>query len=348
MARGSGWLKRAVTGACVALLVVILGGCSFFGGGPQSVNHPAGSNMQTIWDLFVPIFWMSVVVFVIVQGVLIYSVIRFRRKPGSPEPHPTHGNTKLEITWTIVPALILAVITVPTLATISSFAKTPGAGSVTVQVVGHQWWWEFDYPGEGVVSADEMHVPIGTKINVQLRSDDVIHSFWVPKLAGKQDVVPNQDNHLWFVGNEIGTFRGQCAEFCGTQHANMAFTVVVESQADYDAWLAHEKLPAANIPSSDQLVEQGKQVFFTAGCVGCHTITGAELNGVQALGTVGPNLTHVGSRTGLAGEVLTQTQANIAKWVHNPQKVKPGTLMPNLGLTDDQANAVAAYLESLK
>ncbi|HVB65027.1 MAG TPA: cytochrome c oxidase subunit II [Nitrolancea sp.] len=347
MARGSGWLKRAITGACVALLVVILGGCSMFSG-PQAVNHPAGSNMQTIWNLFVPIFWMSVVVFIIVQGVLIYSVIRFRRKPGSPEPHPTHGNTKLEITWTILPALILAVITVPTLATISSFAKKPGAGSMTVQVVGHQWWWEFDYPGQGVVVADEMHIPIGVPIEVELRSNDVIHSFWVPKLAGKQDVVPNQHNHLSFTANEIGTFRGQCAEFCGAQHANMAFTVVVQSQADYDAWLAKQKLPATNIPSSDQLVAQGKQVFFTAGCVGCHTINGAELNGVQALGIVGPNLTHVGSRTGLAGEVLTQTQANIATWVHNPQKVKPGTLMPNLGLTVDQANAVAAYLESLK
>jgi cytochrome c oxidase subunit 2 len=347
MARGSAWLKRAVTGACVALLVIILSGCSIFGGGPQSVNHPAGDNMRDIWNLFVPIFWMSVVVFVIVQGVLLYSVIKFRRKPGSPEPHPTHGNTKLEITWTIIPALILAVITVPTIAKISEFAKRPN-NAITVQVVGHQWWWEFDYPGENVVVADEMHIPIGVPIEVELRSDDVIHSFWIPKLAGKQDVVPNQHNHFSFTAEEIGTFRGQCAEFCGDQHANMAFTVVVQSQQDYDAWLAHNKMPAVDIPSSDQLAKQGQQVFFTAGCVGCHTIEGMEVNGVKALGDVGPNLTHVGSRTAIAGEVLPLTQENLAKWVHNPQAVKPGTLMPNLGLTQEQANQVAAFLEALK
>ncbi len=352
MARGSGRVKRAIAVAFFALLVVILGGCTAFGGGPQSVNQPAGDNMQTIWNLFVPIFWASVVVFVIVQGVLIYAVVRFRRRPNQPAPHPTHGNTKLEIAWTIMPALVLAVIAVPTLTTIANFAKKPGPGSVTVHVVGHQWWWEFDYPNNGnVVVADEMHIPIGTKIEVDLSSADVIHSFWIPKLAGKQDVVPNQHNHLSFTANELGTFRGQCAEFCGTQHAHMAFDVVVQSKPDFDAWIKQMQQPAADV-TNDQLAQQGKQVFFTAGCTGCHTINGAsaQVNGqtTQALGTFGPNLTHVGSRGIIAGDVLTQTEANIAKWVHDPQAVKPGTKMPTLGLTQDQANAVAHYLETLK
>jgi cytochrome c oxidase subunit 2 len=347
MARGSGRFKRALTIAVVPLLLVILGACRIYGGGPQSVNQPAGDNMQDIWNLFVPIFWASVVVFVIVQGVLIYAVIHFRRRPNQPAPHPTHGNTKLEIAWTIMPALVLAVIAVPTLTTIANFAKRPGPGTLTVQVVGHQWWWEFDYPGQKVVVADQMHIPIGKTVEVELASDDVIHSFWIPKLAGKQDVVPNQHNHLSFKATELGTFSGQCAEFCGEQHAHMAFDVVVQSQADFDAWVANNQKPAVNV-ENDQLVQEGKQVFFTAGCVGCHTINGAELNGVKAAGMVGPNLTHVGSRGIIAGGVLTQTEANIAKWVHNPQAVKPGTKMPNLGLTQAQANAVAHYLESLK
>ncbi len=348
MAKGSGRLKRALTTAMAGLILFILGGCSVVGGGPQSVNEPAGSNMQTIWNLFIPIFWISVVIFVIVQGVLIYAVIRFRRRPGQSAPNPTHGNTTLEIAWTIAPAIILAIISVPTLTTIAEFAKKPGPGSLTVQVVGHQWWWEFDYPGQQIVVADQMHVPVGTKIEVELASADVIHSFWIPKLAGKQDVVPNQHNHLSFTANEIGTFSGQCAEFCGIQHAHMAFDVVVQTKADYDAWVAKMQQPAASVAASDQLAQQGQQVFFTAGCIGCHTIDGAEVNGVKALGTVGPNLTHVGSRGIIAGGVLTQTEANIAKWVRNPDAVKPGTLMPNLGLTQDQANAVAHYLETLK
>jgi cytochrome c oxidase subunit 2 len=303
--------------------------------------------MQKIWNLFVPIFWASVVVFVIVQGVLIYAVIRFRRRPNQPAPHPTHGNTKLEIAWTIMPAIILAVIAVPTLTTIADFAKKPGPGSMTVHVIGHQWWWEFDYPAQNFVVADEMHIPINTTIEVDLSSADVIHSFWMPKLAGKQDVVPNQNNHLSFKATELGTFSGQCAEFCGAQHAHMAFDVVVQSKSDFDAWVAQMKQPAANAPKDD-LAQKGKQVFFTAGCVGCHTIDGAELNGVQAMGKIGPNLTNVGSRGLIAGGVLTQTEANIAKWVHDPPAIKPGTKMPKLGLTEQQAAAVAHYLETLK
>ncbi len=347
MARGSGRFKRALMVVVAGLLVFVLGGCSLFGGTPQSVNNPAGDNMQRIWDLFVPIFWASVVVFVIVQGVLIYAVVRFRRRPNQPAPVPTHGNTKLEIAWTIMPAIILAVIAVPTLTTIADFAKKPGPGALTVQVVGHQWWWEFDYPGQKVVVADEMHIPIGTKIEVDLASADVIHSFWIPKLAGKQDVVPNQHNHLSFTATETGTFSGQCAEFCGVQHANMRFDVVVESQADFDAWVAQMQKPAADV-GNDQLAQQGQQVFFSAGCVGCHTINGPQVNGQTANGTIGPNLTHVGSRGIIAGGVLTQTEANISKWVHDPPSIKSGTKMPKLGLTQAQADAVAHYLETLK
>ena len=251
MARGSGRFKRALKFSVVSMLVLSLSGCTVFGGGPQSVNNPAGDNMQRIWDLFVPIFWASVVVFVLVQGLLIYAVIRFRRRENQPAPHPTHGNTKLEIAWTIAPAIVLAIIAVPTLTTIADFAKKPGPQALTVNVVGHQWWWEFDYPGQNLVVADVMHVPIGTTVEVNLASADVIHSFWIPRLAGKQDVVPNQHNHLSFKATEVGTFTGQCAEFCGIQHANMRFEVVVDSQSDFDAWVQQMQQTASNSDSTN-------------------------------------------------------------------------------------------------
>lgn len=358
MARGSGRFKRALMVVFVGSLVFVLGGCSLFSG-PQAVNTPAGSNMQTIWNLFVPIFWVSVVVFVIVQGILLYAVIRFRRRPNQSPPVPVHGNTKLEIAWTIVPALILAAIAVPTLKDIASFAQKP-SNALTVHVIGHQWWWEFDYPGQKIVVADQMHVPVGTKVEVDLSSADVIHSFWIPKLAGKQDVVPNLHNHLSFTANQTGTFSGQCAEFCGEQHANMRFDVVVQSQADFDAWVKQMQQPAANV-TSDKLAQEGQQLFFSGPCIGCHTIDGAtvQVNGqpVVAQGTVGPNLTHVGSRGIIAGGVLTQTEQNIAKWVYDTQAVKPGNKMPNFSapgkfsgqaMTRQQAAAIAHYLETLK
>jgi cytochrome c oxidase subunit 2 len=343
MAAGRRWIKRARIAALFSLLVLVLGGCSVYGGSPQSVNNPRGDNMQTIWNLFVPIFWMSVVIFVIVQGLLIYAVIRFRRRPGAEAPHAFHGNTKLEIAWTIAPALVLAVIAVPTLTTIADFAKDPGPEALTVRVIGHQWWWEFQYPGQnGAVVADELHIPVNRPIRFELRSADVIHSFWVPQLAGKQDVVPGQNNQISFTAKETGTYRGQCAEFCGAQHANMAFIVVVEEPAAFNDWLQHQTQPAAAAPS-DPLVQQGQQLFTSTGCVGCHTI-----RGTQAAGVVGPDLTHFGQRQVIAGDVLKNTSEELHRWIKNPQAIKPGTIMPNLGLTDEQVNAVVAYLESLK
>lgn len=333
--------KRAAQAALFGLLVLVLGGCTVIGGGPQSVNEPEGDNMQRIWDLFVPIFWMSVVVFVIVQGLLIYAVIRFRRRPGQETPHAFHGNTKLEIAWTILPAFVLAVIAVPTLTTIADFAKDPGPEALTVRVVGHQWWWEFQYPEYGVVTAGEAHIPTDRPIRWELNSADVIHSFWVPKLAGKQDVVPGHDRMMSFNATAPGTYRGQCAEFCGVQHANMSFTVVAESQAEFDSWIAEQGRTAAQ-PSA-QLVQQGHDVFFSAGCVGCHTIRGTEAQGI-----VGPDLTHFADRSIIAGYVLENTDENLARWLENPQAVKPGNLMPDLGLNTDQINALVAYLQSLE
>ena len=335
-------LRRLLLPALAVVSVFALAGCGVIANGPQNVSDPTGDNMRKIWNLFIPIFWASVVIFVIVQAISIYAVIRFRRRPDSPLPHAVHGNTRLEIAWTILPALILVVVAVPTLTTIADLHGDPGDEAVTIRVIGHQWWWEFQYPDEGIVTAGTMHVPVDRPVRLELQSADVIHSFWPPKLAGKQDVVPGHNNLLIFTPEEIGEFRGQCAEFCGTQHANMAFSVAVDSADDYAAWLEAQKQPAAE-PQPGTLEAQGKDTFMTSACVGCHTI-----NGTQAQGITGPNLTHVGSRGALAGHTLPNTPEDMARWIADPQAVKPGTLMPDVGLSDDQVNAVVAYLESLK
>ena len=367
MSRGKGLLRRALWASLALGLAVLLGACTgLYGGTPQAANSPAGSNAKSIWDLFVPIFWLSVVVFLIVFGVLITAVIRFRRKPGDPLPHPTHGNTKLEIVWTIIPALILAAIAVPTISTIANLAQTP-KNPVIIKVVGQQWWWSFQYPDNGVTTADEMHIPVNRGIHLELVSRDVIHSFWVPKLAGKEDVVPGRTNVINFTAEKVGTYSGQCAEFCGEQHANMRFTVVVQTQADYNSWLAAQKAPPAT-PPAGSLAAKGRDLLLGLNgqqilpCVGCHTINGTKAEGSgppdvvppsrddPSYRTVGPNLTHFGSRTGIAGDILSNTPANLFKWIHDTQAVKPGNDMPNFGgvLTSNQINAVVAYLESLK
>ena len=324
-----------------ALILSTLSACSVYGG-PQSVTPPHGNNMKDIWSLFVPIFWLSVIVFAIVQGLLIVAVVRFRRRPGGPPARQIHGNTKLELTWTIIPAVILAFIAVPTLTTIAKFAETP-QNAITVRVVGHQWWWEFQYPDLGFTTADEAHIPVGVPINWELESADVIHSFWVPNLAGKTDVVPGNHNRMTFTADAAGTYLGQCAEFCGIQHANMRFQVVAESMTDFNAWADNQKKPAVKPAQENASAQQGEQVFQTAGCAGCHTI-----NGVAIGGNIGPNLTHFGQRDCIAGCVLPNTKSNLATWLRNPQAVKEGTIMPNLHLSDTQVNDLVAYLEGLQ
>lgn len=376
------YLRRVLTAAMTVGLVLLLGGCSVIGGTPQSANNPVADNARKIWNLFVPIFWLSVIVFVIVQGILIVAVIKFRRKPGQPLPRPIHGNTKLEIAWTLVPALILAAIAVPTISGIVDLAKAPGPGAVTIRVIGQQWWWAFQYPDQHFVTADELHVPVNTPVHLELESRDIIHSFWAPRLFGKQDVVPGRTNAITFTPNKVGVYDGQCAEFCGQQHANMRFRLIVDSKANYDAWIAKQQSPPAT-PTAGTDAAKGRDLVLglhgqtALPCFGCHTINGEKtgagapmdgsgppdamkpprdigasvsngaLTGPNA--TAGPNLTHFGSRLGIAGDVLTNNQANLEKWIHDTQLIKPGNDMPAFTtLTPDQLREVAAYLESLK
>lgn len=338
--------KRPLVVVLLSLLPAIASGCAVIGGSPQSVNRPAGDSMRKIWDLFVPIFWLSVLVFVLVTAILLFALWRFRRRPGEDRrPEQLHGNTRLEIAWTMVPAIILAIIAVPTLSLMFELDREPGPDALRVRVIGHQWWWEFQYPDYNVVTADELHVVVNRPVRLELNSADVIHSFWIPRLSGKRDVIPNWDNVLIFTPEEVGIFSGQCAEFCGIQHANMKFRVIVQTQEEFDAWIRQQQQPAAEAPS-DPLAARGRELFLTPAnaCIGCHTVAGT-----QAQGKVGPDLTHVGSRGIIAGGVLENTPENLARWLRNPQEVKPGNKMrlPRQ-LTDDEIEALVAYLRSLQ
>ena len=346
---------------------------------PQSTFDVAGPVAEKQRTLFYIIFWAAVFVFIVVEGALIYAVIRFRRKPGAEEmPAQTHGHAPLEIAWTIAPAIVLAVIAVPTIIYIFDIAKTPPANALVVNVTGHQWWWEFGYPGQNLITANELHVPADTPVKVNLRSDDVIHSFWIPKLAGKQDAIPTNVTPLQFTARtkDIDTdtwpaeFYGQCAEFCGVAHANMRFRVFVEeSQEAFDAWVENYKELAARPPPTEGEAGKGFTVFASRGCLLCHTNSGPAPAAVRQslkesfergeLRFPAPNLTNFGTRTTLAGGILPNDPkgANLFKWLRDPDGVKPGNRMAELAnvyvdeksrLTDQEISSLAAYLLSLK
>ncbi|GHO89578.1 cytochrome c oxidase subunit 2 [Dictyobacter formicarum] len=326
---------------------------------------------------------ISVIIFVLVEGILIFSIIRYRERPGAPNPFQNHGNLKLELVWTVIPTLVLFVILFFTIRGLLYVApeNEPAASAsqpkIEVTAIGHQWWWEFYYPNYHVTTADTLEVPVNTTVHVNLFSNNVIHSFWVPALTGKTDVVPGHNNTKWFVAEKAGTYTGICAEYCGTQHANMRFNVKVVNNNDFQSWVSTQQQAAA--APTDPLAQKGAALFKNQ-CSSCHGIVGVNLKqfyntaqectdlpGGKANGTpeclIGPNLTHFGSRNLLAGGVLDNNtangncdpnnpnlmqQCNLAKWLKDPQGVKPGNDM-NIGeLTNDQIQQLVAYLEGLK
>ena len=309
---------------------------------PPNILNPHGYVALAESNLFWFILVIATAIFVLVMSFFVYSIIRYRARPGAPEPVQRHGNSALEIAWTVIPTVVLLGVLGTTLYTLLSAIQQPtGVKTITVDAIGHQWWWEFHYDGQGVTTADELHVPVNTVIHVNLVSDNVIHSFWIPDLAGKTDVIPGHDNYMWFKSDTPGAYRGECAEFCGTQHANMDFEVVVDSQSTYDAWIANQKLPAAK-PTSALAVE-GAALFASKTCIGCHVITG-----VNSGHLIGPNLTHFASRQLIAGGVLDNNNPNLATYLRNPQAVKNGIDMPNLNLSQSEIDALVAYLDTLK
>jgi len=344
--------RRLLPGVGLVVLALMLSACGT--GGAQDSLSPASERARSIDGLFTFTLIVAAVVFVLVQGAIIYTAVKFRRKKGE-EPRPVkqiHGNTKLEIAWTIAPALILAGLAVPTVQTIFENAEEP-VNAIEITVTGHQWWWQYDYTGLGVVTANEMHIPVGRDIALTLRADDgdVIHSFWVPRLSGKRDLVPGHENTLTISAAETGLFLGQCAEFCGLSHANMRLRVYAHEPAEFDAWV-QSQLAEAAIPlaTDESLRAEGWQLFSSKGCTACHQINGTEAEGGGP--NPGPNLTHFALRDTFAGALYDSNTENLSAWLADPSEMKSmqpdlNRGMPNLGLSDDEITALVAFLQGL-
>jgi len=278
---------------------------------------------------------IALLIFLAVEGALVYAVWRYRSSRSSAgEPARFEGNRRLEIAWTAAPALVLAVVFALMLGTMAEIGGASVEPGLRVRAVGHQWWWEFGYGA--VITANELHIPVDTAVDLELTSADVIHSFWVPELGGKSDMLPGTTNRLRLFARRAGVYEGQCSEFCGVEHAWMRIRVVAESQADFDRWLAAQGQPAATRGD-------GERIFLMAICVSCHAV-----RGTAAAGTAGPDLTHVGARATLGAGVLPTDVARMRAWVADPQHYKPGALMPRVPLSDAELDTLAAYLVSLK
>ncbi len=326
----------------------------------QDTLQPAGPFAREEKNLFVPVFGVAVAVFLLVEGVILYFVFKYRHRAGQDRmPPQIHGNTRLEIGWTILPAVILAVVMVPTVATIWDLARKPPSDALNVTVIGQQWWWKFQYtdadmqtaaetPGP-ITTANELVIPTGRVVYLTVTSGvggigdaEVIHSLWVPELAGKQDAIPNHENHILLQADVPGIYEGQCAEFCGLSHAIMKWHVRAVTPEDFAAWSAGQKEDA--ITPTGGLAATGFDTFMSGTCVQCHGIQGTDAQGIA-----GPNLTHFASRECFAGCLLDNTDpADIARWLHDPTAVKEGSFMPNYHLPEDQIQALVAYLQSLK
>ncbi|HEY4216592.1 MAG TPA: cytochrome c oxidase subunit II [Gemmatimonadaceae bacterium] len=431
--------RRLAQAALTVALVALLAACGQ--NHPDSIFHRRTDFNRDVDYLFKVLIYAGTAVFIFVEGILVLTLIKFRKRPGQPEPEHVHGNTTLEIAWTVIPLLILILIGIPTVRTIFKTEAVARSDALQVEVVGHQWWWEFRYPQyttteasgkvDTVVTANELYLPIGKTVNFTLHSRDVIHSFWIPALGGKRDVVTNHTNYLWMTPDSVGSdeFNGACAEYCGTSHANMRFKAFTVTQADFDSWIAHQeqpavgsettgpalsadstakvttatpgvgappsagavnaqvaqagfiafprdKIPASGVPETplpagltfdDNLlasgnVENGKKLVTTGMCIACHTEHGVTM--MQAV--VGPNLTHVGSRTTIAGAMYPNDPRHLARWIKFANGMKPGVGMPTFGIgqydpvtlkgivtaaggfTDAQIADIVAYLTSLK
>jgi cytochrome c oxidase subunit II len=435
-------LARAALTVALAASSLVIAACTQY---PNSVFHPRTDTNRDVGFLFEILIWFGSIVFVVVEAILVYTLVRFRRRTGTTrQPEHVHGNTTLEITWTIIPALILVFIAIPTVRTIFRTQLKAASNALQVEVIGHQWWWEFRYPQfttrspsgklDTVVTANELYLPKGRTVNFTLTSKDVIHSFWVPSLSGKRDLIANHTNYLWFTPDSatVTAYNGFCVEYCGASHANMRFRTFVVAADEFSSWIAHQQTPAAfampapapvaanappnaaapagppagaagagvpnapaaapqtpvaqagfiafprermpsytvpqtpvpaDIPYSDPYGNpaRGADLLMKGqgACLGCHTIRGNP----SMIGTIGPNLTHIGSRTTIAAGLYPNDARHLALWIKNARKMKPGVLMPTIGLneydpqlgatmkaglTDQQIADIVAYLQALK
>ena len=434
-------LRRLLTAALPAVAAVALTACN--ADYPNSIFHSHTEFNREVDYLFKILIWLGTAVFIFVEGLLVVAMLRFRRKSDDDRPKHVHGNTTLEILWTAIPALILVFIAVPTVRTIFRTQAKAKADALQVEVVGHQWWWEFRYPQYKITTANELYLPLGRTVNFTLRSQDVLHSFWIPQMGGKRDLIANHPNYLWFTPDSVGemAWNGFCVEYCGASHANMRFRSFTVTPAQFESWAQHqaapavfgavaapgaagatapaaaaapaaagaappaaapsagpsatpvppatapapdgatvqqagfvafprERMPAHTVPRTplpgglrynDALVGDAKRgSTLIMPCAGCHMINGNPV----MMGVIGPNLTHIGSRSTIGGGLFPNDTRHLARWIKNARAMKPGILMPTLGkgetdpvtkavvpaagLTDEQIADIVAYLQALK
>lgn len=313
----------------------------------QSVLSPAGAQASSIHQLWLLMFWTTTVVGVVVFAFIAFAIVRSARRRTVDPFRATSERSLTRSVWaaTGVSVLILVMLLVASIWVGRGVEHLEAASALTIKIVGHQWWWEIEYedavPSQRVLTANEIHIPVGRPVVVKVTSRDVIHSFWVPNLQGKRDLIPGYTTAIWLQADRPGVFRGQCAEFCGLQHAHMALDIVAESGPDFDRWLDGMRKPAP-APRTDEQ-RRGHAVFMSRRCAGCHAINGAE-----AFGQVGPDLTHIGSRRTIGAGTLPNTREHMNQWVTDPQAIKPGNQMPPNPLSDEDTRALLAYLEFLK
>jgi len=315
---------------------------------PSSLD-PQGPGAAQIASLWWVMLGFGVLIILLVFVLLAAAILRRRRATSATLPDT---NEKIGIGWLIwggivLPVVVLAVVFVLIVGVLAVVNNPKGQPAITIKVIARRWWWQVDYPGQGVTTANELHIVTGVPVEIRLESADVIHSFWVPQLTGKMDAIPAKPNALLIQADNAGVYRGQCAEFCGLQHAHMGFMVVAESQNDFDKWISAQQQPAPT--PVDDLIVRGQQVFLSAGCAFCHTVNGLNDKGVDASKVdLGPDLTHLYSRLTIAGASLTNTRGNLAGWIMDAQHVKPGSLMPPMYLQSQDLLSLLAYLETLK
>jgi cytochrome c oxidase subunit 2 len=313
---------------------------------PTNIFAPVSTPAQSILQLSQFVLAITAAIFLVVFSLLAYAVVKFRRRSANDEREPVqvYGSNQVELAWTVIPILIVVVLFLATVRVIGGIQKAERpSNAIEVTVIGHQFWWEYRYPSFGVVTANELHIPVSDPAHprptfLALLSADTDHSFWVPRLAGKMDLIPNHPNSMWIDPRETGLFLGQCAQYCGTQHAKMLLRVYVQTEEDFARWIQEQKRPAQ---VGD--VSEGRSVFERTACINCHAV-----GGTAAVGRFGPDLTHLMSRDTIASGAVPNTPDNLRRWIQDPDILKPGSKMPAMGLSDSELTALTAYLESLR
>lgn len=346
-------VKRLCRAGIFLAFILLISACSNPAISPPispSTLDPHGPDAAHIAQLWWVMFGFGTVIFLIVIVLLFAAILRGRRATAETDPdQPSadEGRNWPILGGILLPLVVLAIVFGYNIYTLAAVENPYGKPAVEIEVVGRRWWWEVKYPDEGVVTANEIHIPVGKPVAIKLQTADVIHSFWVPELHGKMDLIPKRINKIVIQADKPGVYRGECAEFCGLQHAHMGLMVVAQSQADYDNWVQAQSQSAAQ--PADPVTQTGQQVFMSAGCVFCHVVRGLDDKEIDRSGIdLGPDLTHLDSRLTIAGASLTKNRGNLAGWVIDAQHVKPGSLMPEMHINSEELQALLVYLESLK